>query len=93
MKQPAPRPKRALPKQSLCDICKLAVTFLQQYVDSNATEVGYTCIDPFHVRHSIAVTVVMYISHDLRTVEVKQENLELDSNEMYRSQKNDLAAK
>ena len=32
-------------------------------------------------------------SHDLRTVEVKQENRELDSREMYRCQKNDLAAK
>ena len=33
------------------------------------------------------------VSHDLWTVEDKQENWELDSSEIYRSQKNDLVAK
>ena len=28
-----------MPKQSLCDICKLVVSFLQPYVDNNSTEV------------------------------------------------------
>ena len=33
------------------------------------------------------------VSHDLQTVEVKQENRELDLSKMYRCQKNDLVAK
>ena len=41
----------------------------------------------------ILQTLTDDVSHDLRTVEVKQENRELDSSEMYRCQKNDLAAK
>jgi len=28
-----------MPKQGLCDICKLVVNFLQPYVDNNSTEV------------------------------------------------------
>lgn len=34
------KPKLSMPKQTACDVCKLAVTFLQQYVDSNSTEVS-----------------------------------------------------
>ena len=56
---------------------------------------SYSSIDPFHARRSIAVTVVMYhMTYERYAVEVKQlENRELDSSEMYRCQKNDLAAK
>ena len=42
LKIPVPKPKLALPKQTACDVCKLAVTFLQQYVNSNSTEVIVT---------------------------------------------------
>lgn len=38
LKLPVSKPKPSLPKQTSCDVCKLAVTFLQQYVDSNSTE-------------------------------------------------------
>ena len=44
LKFPVPKPKLALPKQTPCDMCKLAVTFLQQYVNSNTTEVSYLTI-------------------------------------------------
>ena len=30
---------KQMPKQSLCDLCKLAVNFLKPYVDNNSTEV------------------------------------------------------
>ena len=33
--------KTAMPKQSLCDMCKLLVTFIKPYVDSNSTEVSH----------------------------------------------------
>ena len=57
---------------------------MEQLINCNLQNI----IDPFHVRHSIAVTA----SHNLWTVEVKQENWDLDSSETYRSQKNDLLA-
>jgi len=31
--------QKQMPKQGVCDICKLVVNFLQPYVDNNSTEV------------------------------------------------------
>lgn len=36
-----PRPL-VVPKQDVCDICKLVVTFVKPYVDSNSTKVRVT---------------------------------------------------
>ena len=36
--------KPTLPKQSLCDMCKLVVTFIKPYVDNNSTEVSVLII-------------------------------------------------
>ena len=32
---------KQMPKQDLCSLCKLVVSFLEPYVDSNSTEVRY----------------------------------------------------
>ena len=39
----------AMPKQSLCDLCKLAVQFIKPYVDSNSTEVSTASYIHVHV--------------------------------------------
>ena len=36
---PLPPAHKQMPKQDLCSICKLVVSFLEPFVDSNSTEV------------------------------------------------------
>ena len=38
---PLPPAHKQMPKQDLCSICKLVVSFLEPYVDNNSTEVRY----------------------------------------------------
>ncbi len=48
-----------MPKQPLCQVCELVVSFLKPFVDSNATEVGLPWTCDCHVIVVIGHVIVM----------------------------------